>query len=134
MYPPTLPSRTPDWTGFSLEKKANNPAYFSLGVATRLASAFVGRTGTSQNNKQQQRKKQTMATLDVVSYVVFWDIDGHFGNIQLNLSNNTGHAIGGQTPPEMHMLLDILRNEKPIRFNDVSKLLSTGFEAVGEGE
>ena len=75
-----------------------------------------------------------MATLDVVSYVVFWDIDGHFGSIQLNLSNSTGHAIGGQTAPEMHMLLDILRNEKPLRFNDVTKLLSTGFEPVGEGE
>ena len=75
-----------------------------------------------------------MATLNVVSYVVFWDIDGHFGNIQLNLSDNSGYAIGGQTPEEMHMLVDILRNEKPVRFDTASKLLSTTFEPVGEGE
>ena len=75
-----------------------------------------------------------MATLNVVSYVVFWDIDGHFGNIQLNLSDNSGYAIGGQTPEEMHMLVDILRNEKPVRFDTASKLLSTTFEPVGESE
>jgi hypothetical protein len=75
-----------------------------------------------------------MATFEVKSYVIFWDIDGHFGNIQLNLSNNQGFAIGGQTPEEMHMLVDILRNEKPLYFDTTSKLLSTSFEPAGEGE
>lgn len=75
-----------------------------------------------------------MASYQVLSYVVFWDIDGHFGNIQLNLSNNSGWAIGGQTPEEMMMLVDLLRNEKPIYFIDTTRLLVVGSEPVGEGE
>jgi len=75
-----------------------------------------------------------MALVEINSYHVHWDIDGHFGNIQLNLSNNTSIAIGGQTPEEMMMLVDILRNEKPIRFDTDSRRLSTAAEPVGEGE
>lgn len=75
-----------------------------------------------------------MATFQITSYVVFWDIDDHRGNIQLNLSNNSGFAIGGQTPDEMQMLMDILRNEKPVNFDTTSKLLSTGFVPIAEGE
>ena len=75
-----------------------------------------------------------MAMIQVTSYVVFWDIDDHRGNIQLNLANNQGWAIGGQTPDEMHMLVDLLRNEKPIYFDTSSRLLSTSFEPVGEKE
>ncbi len=75
-----------------------------------------------------------MASFEIKSYVVFWDIDGHFGNIQLNLANNQGYAIGGQTPEEMHMLVDILRHEKPLYFDTVAKRLSTSFEPVGESE
>ena len=75
-----------------------------------------------------------MALVEINSYHVHWDIDGHFGNIQLNLSNNTSIAIGGQTPEEMMMLVDILRNEKPIRFDTDSRRLSTAPEPVGEGE
>jgi hypothetical protein len=75
-----------------------------------------------------------MAWTQVTAYYVFWDIDGHSGNIQLNLANNTGWAIGGQTPEEMHMLVDLLRNESPIYFEDTSRLLIVGSEPVGEGE
>jgi hypothetical protein len=75
-----------------------------------------------------------MAWTQVNAYYVFWDIDGHSGNIQLNLANNTGWAIGGQTPDEMHMLVDLLRNEKPIYFEDTQRLLIVGSEPVGEGE
>jgi hypothetical protein len=75
-----------------------------------------------------------VAWTQVTAYYVFWDIDGHSGNIQLNLANNTGWAIGGQTPEEMHMLVDLLRNESPIYFEDTSRLLIVGSEPVGEGE
>jgi len=75
-----------------------------------------------------------MALVQVNSYNVFWDIDGHFGNIQLNLADSTSFAISGQTPDEMHTLVDLLRNERPIRFDTVTLLLSTAFEPVGEGE
>jgi hypothetical protein len=75
-----------------------------------------------------------MAWTQVTAYYVFWDIDGHNGNIQLNLANNTGWAIGGQTPDEMHMLVDLLRNESPIYFEDSQRLLLVGSEPVGEGE
>ena len=75
-----------------------------------------------------------MALVEINTYAVHWDIDGHFGNIQLNLANNTSFAIGGQTPDEMHMLVDLLRNEKPIRFDTDQRRLSTSLESVGEGE
>jgi len=75
-----------------------------------------------------------MAWTQVTAYYVFWDVDGHNGNIQLNLADNTGWAIGGQTPEEMHMLVDLLRNESPIYFEDTSRLLIVGSEPVGEGE
>ncbi len=51
-----------------------------------------------------------MAYMKVTSYVVHWDVDDHRGNIQLNLANNSGWGIGGQTPEEMHMLVDLLSN------------------------
>ncbi len=51
------------------------------------------------------------------SYGVPWDVDDHRGNIQRNLANNSGWGIGGQTPEEMHMRVDLLRNEKPIRLD-----------------
>jgi len=75
-----------------------------------------------------------MALVDVNSYLVHWDLDGHFGNIQLNLSNNTAIAIGGQSPEEMMMLVDILRNERPIRFDTDARRISTAPEPIGEGE
>ena len=75
-----------------------------------------------------------MAFVEVKTYVVHWDVDDHRGNIQLNLANNSGWAIGGQTPEEMHMLVDLLRNEKPIRFDTVRRSLHLGFEPVGEEE
>ena len=75
-----------------------------------------------------------MAWSQVTAYYVFWDVDDHNVNIQLNLADNTGWAIGGQTPEEMHMLVDLLRNESPIYFEDTSRLLIVGSEPVGEGE
>jgi hypothetical protein len=80
------------------------------------------------------RKEAAMALVEVKSYVVHWDVDDHRGNIQLNLANNSGWAIGGQTPEEMHMLVDLLRNEKPIHCDTIRRSLHLGFEAVGEGE
>jgi hypothetical protein len=81
-----------------------------------------------------QPEEAGMAWTQVTAYYVFWDVDGHNGNIQLNLADNTGWAIGGQTPEEMHMLVDLLRNESPIYFEDTSRLLIVGSEPVGEGE
>ncbi len=44
------------------------------------------------------------------------------------------YGVGGQTPEEMHMRVDLLRNEKPIRFETDRRSLHFGFEPVGEGE
>ena len=75
-----------------------------------------------------------MPFVEVTSYVVHWDVDDHRGNIQLNLANNQGWAIGGQTPEEMYMLVDLLRNEKPIYFDTLKRSLHLSFEPVGENE
>ncbi len=75
-----------------------------------------------------------MALIEVKTYGVHWDVDDHRGNIQLNLVDGSGWALVGQTPEEMHMLVDLLRNEKPIRFHKDRRSLHFGFEPVGEGE
>jgi hypothetical protein len=39
-----------------------------------------------------------------------------------------------ETPQEMMMLVDLLRNEKPIYYDRKYNLITTGIEPVGEGE
>lgn len=66
-----------------------------------------------------------MAFLQVISYVAFWNIDGQVGTIQVNPSDTTSRSIGGQTSEEMHMLVDLLRNEKRLTLDTDTNLLST---------
>lgn len=84
-----------------------------------------------------------MAYVEVLSYGFRWDLDDHKGVIQLNLSNGFRWYIPGQTPGELHMIIDILRNEKPVYFDDEAHALflpfpwggpTAGGEPVGEGE
>ena len=51
---------------------------------------------------------------EVLSYGVWWDLNQHKGEIKLNFANGGSMWVGRQTPDEMHMLIDFLRNEKPV--------------------
>lgn len=75
-----------------------------------------------------------MAVHQVLSYSVHWDLDGHFGKILVSLSNGVRKPVSGQTPQEMMMLVDVLRHESPVFFDDTANLLMLGSEPVGEAE
>jgi len=79
----------------------------------------------------------------LLSYKAKWNLNSHTGQIDVQLwAGNLGnpHAtftatLQPQTPAEMQMLVDLLRNEKPIEFDTASKELRLGeWEAAGEGE
>ena len=80
----------------------------------------------------------------LLSYKAKWNLNNHTGQIDVQLwAGNLGgnpHAtftatLQPQTPAEMHMLVDLLRNEKPIEFDTASKEIRLGeWEVAGEGE
>jgi hypothetical protein len=75
-----------------------------------------------------------MALKEVVTYSAVWGFNQHTGSIQLNLADHTGISFPITAPGEMEMLIDILRNEKPVLFDDAFNHLRIRYEPVGEGE
>jgi hypothetical protein len=80
-----------------------------------------------------------MAEIEVGSYYSRWDLDTHEGRIQLYDTGNTLlHFHNTNSPEEFLVLLDMLRNEKPLWFEDTRIQLRTGLgvprEPVGEEE
>ena len=79
----------------------------------------------------------------VLSYSAKWNLNNHTGQIVLKvsaatLSNPYATVVATlqvQTPEELNMLVDLLRNEKPIEYDSTSKELRLGeWEVTGEGE
>lgn len=80
----------------------------------------------------------------LLSYKAKWNLNSHSGQIDVKLwAGNLGgnpHStvtvtLQPQTPEEMQMLVDLLRNEKPIEYDSASKELRLGeWEGAGEGE
>ena len=79
----------------------------------------------------------------LLSYKAKWNLNNHTGQIDVQLwagNQSNPHAtftatLQPQTPAEMQMLVDLLRNEKPIEFDTTSKELRLGeWEVAGEGE
>ena len=67
----------------------------------------------------------------VESYKVAWNINANEGTLILDTSDGVEHMTM-DSPQECLLLLDILRNEKPLYIDQ--GVLFTGFEEVGEGE
>jgi hypothetical protein len=80
----------------------------------------------------------------LLSYKAKWNLNTHSGQIDVklwagNLGGNPQSTVTAtlqpQTPAEMQMLVDLLRNEKPIDYDSNARLLSLGeWEVTGEGE
>ena len=75
---------------------------------------------------------------NVVGYKAKWNVATHTGEIQVRTSYkghlSTGYLIP-QSAEEMHMLIDLLRNEAPLEYSSgTNELRSTDWEGVGEGE
>lgn len=72
--------------------------------------------------------------LEILNYSFFWRTKDNQGTIQLALANGQGATLTPQTPAEAMLLVDILRNEKPVYYCAEHEMLMTGPEPVGEGE
>jgi len=79
----------------------------------------------------------------LLSYKAKWNLNDHSGQVvvkliadgSINPNATFTHTLQPQTPDEMHMLLDLLRNEKPIEYDTLTKEVRLGeWEVVGEGE
>jgi len=71
---------------------------------------------------------------EVTHYSTSWRTEDNSGTIQLALADGSGGTLEPNSPQEAMLLLDILRNEKPVYFCSENLLLMTGVESVGEGE
>jgi hypothetical protein len=79
----------------------------------------------------------------LLSYKAKWDMDTHAGQIEVKLwaptpgnqHNTSTTTLLPQSPEEMSMLVDLMRNEKPLDYNVNTKELSLSeWEATGEGD
>ncbi len=74
-----------------------------------------------------------MAQHQIVRYYARWDLDNHNGRITLyDLSNSYVETRIYDNPEEFQLIVDLLRNEKPLWFDDGPKWLKTGYGASGE--
>jgi hypothetical protein len=74
-----------------------------------------------------------MALKQVARYYSRWDLDNHTGRIALYDAGNT--SLDNRVysdPEEFQVIAGLLRNEKPLWFDDSVKHLRTGFGATGE--
>jgi len=70
---------------------------------------------------------------EILQYAFFWRPEDNKGCIQLALADGTGGAVELDSAQEGLLLLDVLRNEKPVYYDATNDLIMTGLEPVGEG-
>lgn len=74
---------------------------------------------------------------NIDKYLVFWNAAANEGQLTLELAGDEDPrtaTIHLDSPQEGSLLLDILRNESPVYYDDEYELIITGMEPVGEGE
>ncbi len=74
-----------------------------------------------------------MALRQVARYYSRWDVDNHNGRIALY--DSTNGSIDNRvinSADEFQLIVGMLRNEKPLWYDDVANQLRTGFGATGE--
>ena len=74
-----------------------------------------------------------MALKIVARYYSRWDLDNANGRIALYDAGNT--ALDNRiykNPEEFAVIVDLLRNEKPLWFDNTAKHLRTGYGSTGE--
>ncbi len=76
-----------------------------------------------------------MAEFTVTSYSPSWYLGQHRGYIQIQTQGGPMVGLEGfQGPEEFMVVVDLLRNEKPVLWDDVNRRLRTALEPVGEAE
>lgn len=76
-----------------------------------------------------------MPTLHILQYRASWDMNNHYGVIQLRAQDGSWSPPKRfENPQEFQVIIDLLRNEKPI-YHDVNRdRIRTIAEAIGEDE
>ncbi len=69
----------------------------------------------------------------IESYKVYWRPELHYGVLTI-VDSGQSYQLTVDNPQEMMLMVDILRNEKPVSFFSRTKAISTGPEPVGEAE
>lgn len=69
-----------------------------------------------------------------MQYAFFARPEDNKGVIQFALADNTGGQIQLDSAQEGLLMLDVLRNEKPVYYSAADDLIMTSLEPVGEGE
>lgn len=69
---------------------------------------------------------------EIDTYKIAWNAKAHEGILLLHTTDGGLEQILMDNPAEAALMLDIIKNEKPVFYEN--GLLFTGFEAVGEGE
>jgi len=69
---------------------------------------------------------------EIDAYKIAWNANSQDGTILLHTLPDGVEQLSFITPEECHLVLDILRHEKPVYIDQ--GVLFTGFEPVGEGE
>jgi hypothetical protein len=75
-----------------------------------------------------------MAMVEITAYSVYWHQDTKAGDVRVNLVDDTSHTLTGLSADEVHMLVDLLRNEKPVYYSVERQVVFVAWEPVGEGE
>ncbi|MGY1690614.1 hypothetical protein [Geodermatophilus sp. SYSU D01105] len=74
-----------------------------------------------------------MALMQVARYYTRWDVDNHDGRIALYDASNS--ELDNRTysdAQEFQVIVEMLRYEKPVWFDDQVKHIRTGFGSTGE--
>ncbi|ETX07757.1 hypothetical protein [Candidatus Entotheonella palauensis] len=71
---------------------------------------------------------------EIIQYAFFWRTEENVGAINLALADGSGGQVIVDSPAEASLLLDVLRNERPVFYDRANALIMTGLEPVGEGE
>lgn len=70
----------------------------------------------------------------VTHYRAEWFVDRNSGKIALIFGDGGEESLEGLEAAAFHALVDVLRNERPIQWNPVSRSVTTLSEMTGEGE
>lgn len=71
---------------------------------------------------------------EVKKYKMLWNTKANEGILTLDFGDGKSGEVLVDSPQEGSLLLDILRNEKPVYYRAEHFAIFTGLEAVGEGD
>ncbi len=70
---------------------------------------------------------------EISGYKFFWNVENNEGIMHLHTDDgNVNFTL--DSPQEASLLIDVLRNEKPVYYDPAGGIVMTGMEPVGEGE